>query len=164
MRTTLKHGAVLEAATPAEVAALLDARRTDSRSDARRIRANAMIVLDGTGSGQDEVFAVPVGFQFDVRRVVIDLDTATDPSTGNVALNAAGKTVEYLRSGQRIEYAVPTSPNAIPQVPGAQTWGDQQGPYLRNGEVFEVRAKGLTPGARLGVTVEGILTRPGEPK
>lgn len=163
MRTTLKHGAVLEAATPAEIEAMLTARR-DSRADARRMRIDQMVQLDGAGNGQVEVYGIPVGYQFEARRVALDLDTAADPSTGNVALNVAGRAIEYLRSGTRIEYANPMGPNAVAQVPGVQTWGEEQGPYLRNGEVFEVKARGLTALARLNVTLEGILTRPGETK
>lgn len=163
MRTTLKHGAVLEAATPAEIEALLAARR-NPRSDAQRIRIATTLKLDAAGNGQDEGYVVPVGFEFEVRRVFLDLDTCTDPSTGNVPLNVAAKFVDYLRSGSRIEYAVPIGPNAAPQVPGVQTWGDEQGPYLRNGEVFQVRARGLTANSTLYVSVEGILSRPGEQK
>lgn len=158
MKQTIKHGVAIDTLTPDEARNMIDAIR--ERDAQKRVRATAVIALDPTGAGTDEVYAVPVGFEFEARRVTLGLDTAADPSTGNVALNVAGKTVEYLRSGTRIEYAVPQSPNAIPQVPGIQTWGAEQGPYLRNGEVFEVRAVGLTANARLSVTVEGILKRP----
>lgn len=80
-----------------------------------------------------------------------------------VVSSAVGKFVAYLRSGTRIEYAVPQSPNATPQVPGVQTWSREQGPYLRNAEVFEVQAKGLTANGFLSVILEGLLTRPAAP-
>lgn len=159
MRTTLKHGAVLETATPKEIRELL--KGMASRDTAKRVRATAIVVLDVAGAGQDEVYTVPAGFQFEARRVFFDLDTAADPATGNVPLNVAGKTVEYLRSGQRVEYAAPYGPNQVPQVPGTQTWGDQQGPYFRNNETVEVRVKGFPAGSRLTVALEGILSRPG---
>lgn len=161
---TIKHGATIDALTPDEARVML-AKALTTRQDTReRLRAPANIQLDAAGNGQDEVYSVPLGFELEVRRVTVDLNTAADPSTGNVPLNVAAKTVEYLRSGTRIEYAVPTSPNAIPQVPGVQTWGDQQGPYLRNGETFEVRARGLTANAILIVTLEGIITKAGSLK
>lgn len=158
MKQTIKHGAEIEVLTPDEAARMLNDMRASERPS--RVRATASVKLDAAGNAQDEVFVVPAGYEFALRRVTLDLDSAADPSTGNVALNVAGKTVEYLRSGTRIEYAAPVSPNAIPQVPGVQTWGDQQGPYFRNAEVFEVRVKGLTANALLSVIAEGIMSRP----
>jgi hypothetical protein len=151
----------IETLTPGEARAMLAA--ITERDRPQRVRATQLVKLDGTGAGQVEVYSVPIGFEFEARRVTLDLDTASDPSTGNVALNVAGKYVAYQRSGTRIEYAVPGSPAGIASVPGVQTWGDQQGPYLRNGEVFEARAVGLTANALLTCTVEGILRRaPGD--
>lgn len=158
MEQVIRHGATIDTATPAEVAAIINAQQ--ARSQETRIRSPANIILDANGNGVDEVYKVPVGYEFKVRRVSLDISTASDPSTGNVPLNVAGKYVAYLRSGTRIEYAAPASPNAVPQVPGVQSWGDEQGPYLRNGEVFEVRAVGLPANASLSVSVEGILRRP----
>jgi len=158
MKQTIKHGVQIDALTPEEAQRMLaaNAKRETSNS---RMRATQSIKLDGNGNGRDEVMVIPPGFEFSARRVTVDLDTATDPSTGNVPLNVAGKSVEYLRSGTRIEYAAPVSPNAVAQVPGVQTWGAEQGPYLRNGEVFEVRVTGLTPNSILSVILEGIMRR-----
>lgn len=158
MKVTLKHGAEIDTLTQAEAAHLL--KQTRERDATVRIRATAIIALDAGGNGTDEVYNVPVGFEFAARRVTLDLDTAPDPSTGNVPLNVAGKAVEFLRSGTRVEYAVPISPNAVPQIPGVQTWGSEQGPQFVNGEVFEVKARGLTANAHLSVILEGILRRP----
>jgi hypothetical protein len=154
MEQLVVPGKKIDILTPDE---LHRALRMIQRERVERVRAPATIALDNNGNGQDEVYAVPLGMEFSARRVTLDLTGATDPSTGNVPLNVAGKAVEYLRSGVRIEFAVPQSVNAIPQVPGVQTWGDQQGPYLRNGEVFEVKVRGLTANATLDVTVEGLL-------
>lgn len=154
-RQTIRHGSSVDFATPAEVLAIVQGAITSR--NVSRVRAPANIALDANGNGQDEVYPCPVGMEFVVRRVTLDLSSATDPSTGNVPLNVAGKYVQYLRSGTPIEYGVPASPNAAPQVPGVQTWGSEQGPYLRNGEVFEVKVVGLTAAAILRVTVEGIL-------
>ncbi len=160
MRQPVVPGGTIDALTPEEAVELLRASYREEVEE--RVRAPATIQLDVNGNGVDEVYSPPVGFEFEARRVQIDLSSAADPATGNVALNAAGKTVEYLRSGQRIEWGQPQYGAAV-QVPGVQTWGDEQGPYIRNGEVFEVRARGLTANATLDVTVEGILRRPAKP-
>ena len=156
MRQRVAPGKDLDILTPDEFVQLMPRPREETR-----IRVGETVVLDANGNGKVDVYKVPMGYEFRVRRVSVDLSTATDPSTGNVPLNVAGKFVAYLRSGTRIEYAVPTSPNVAPQVPGVQTWGAEQGPYLRNAEVFQVQAQGLTAApASLDVLVEGILTRP----
>lgn len=146
------HGAIIDFATPDEVYSMIPrpTRRT-------RIRAGETLVLDATGSGIIAVYKVPSGGEFEARRVMLNLESAADPSTGNVPLNVAGKFVKYLRSGTLIEYASPSGPNAIPQVPGVQTWSREQGPYLRNGEVFQVQALGLTASVILTIMLEGIL-------
>lgn len=276
MRQVIKPGGKIDAATPDEIRSLL--QDIASHSESSRVRAPMVVQLDGNGNGQDEVYSVPMGFEFEVRRVFLDLDTASDPNTGAVILGAqtpvdvdasatgaaaaivatlpasavavattfitgfevtgtgatagsviivtvtgilggtksyalaipagvgnsitplivefsrpipasglnqpiavnvpsfgagntnaavtahgfqvgiaGGRSVEYLRSGSRMEYAEPTGPNGITQVPGIQTWGSEQGPYLLNGEAFEVKARGLTAAARLTVIVDGIL-------
>ena len=155
MKQRIIHGAEIDFVTPDEIVKLIPRPKEETR-----IRVIETIQLDANGSGTDEVYKVPAGYEFRARRVMLNIGGATDPSTGNVPLNVAGKFVAYLRSGNLIEYAVPVSPNAAPQVPGAQNWGSEQGPYLRNGEVFEVQAKGLTANAILTVALEGILTRP----
>lgn len=158
MRAKIVPGAELEVLTPGEAAELLAAQYREDVEE--RVRAAATVTLDGAGNGEDEVYTPPLGMEFEARRISCDLSTATDPGTGQVALGA-GKTVEYLRGvgGTRIEWGQPTFGAAV-QVPGSQSWGDEQGPYIRNGETFAVRAKGLTAGATLDVTVEGILRKP----
>ena len=153
MRQAIKPGGTIDVATPAEIAALLP-----QSDEAKRVRAPANVQLDAAGSGQDEVYTVPAGYRFEVRRVVLTLrgNVPADPNTGNVLLNAAGKYVAYLRSGSLIEYGQPQYGAAI-QVPGVQTWGRQQGPYLANKETFEVVAAGLTASVILTVYMEGIL-------
>lgn len=69
--------------------------------------------------------------------------------------------VAYRRSGTLIEYGQPQF-GGVYQVPGVQTWSREQGPYLQNGEVFEIQASGLTPNGQMVVTLEGILERPAE--
>lgn len=166
MRFKIKHDSEIETVTPGELATALQALnvREQTRS---RVRAPAIITLDGTGAGQDEIYAPPMGFDFELRRVSFELDTvnAANLATGSVSLIAPGITARYLRSGQQIEWAIPIgSTSNAAKVPGAQTWSAEQGPYFRNGEVFEVAVTGFPAGARLTVTAEGILMKGGSMK
>ena len=158
MKQRIVHGATIDALTADELFKLLP--RPEERS---RVRVPGSIQLDAAGAvlrGAD-VYKVPTGYELEVRRVVLTLagNGPQDPNSGSVLLNAAGKWVNYLRSGSIIEPAQPAYGAAI-QVPGVQTWGSEQGPYLRNGEVFGVAANGLTANALLNVYLEGILRRP----
>jgi hypothetical protein len=150
----IMHGAVLDIVTPDEVVKLIP-----RPPEVSRIRATQQVALNLAGGGQDEVYKVPAGFEFGARRVTAYL-SVTDPTTGAVQLTGAGKGLAYLRSGAFIEWGQPAYGGTV-QVPGVQTWGAEQGPYLRNGEVFEVMAFGLTGSAILTVVLEGLLRRPG---
>ena len=158
MRQVIKPGQPVDFLTPDEMMHLIPRPAEESR-----VRAAVSIQLDANGNGQAEAYNVPAGYEFEARRVVLDIGGSTDPSTGNVALNVAGKFVRYLRSGNPIEYAVPAAPTGTAQVPGVQTWSREQGPYLRNKETFEIQAKGLTANAVLRADVEGVLIRPSVP-
>lgn len=160
MKTRMMHGATIETTTPAETHHIVGRHLAEHREKRTSIRAGQAIILDANGAGQDEIYKVPLGYRFYVRRVSLNLSTASDPLTGNVALNVAGHYIVYQRSGTFIEYGNPTSPAGIPSIPGAQTWSEQEGPYLSNGEVFEVRAFGLTAGSSLDVAIQGILVDP----
>lgn len=157
MKQVIKHGATIDAVTPDELAAVLKANnRRDSVPS--RVRAPQQVRLDANGNGQVEVYKVPAGMEFAVRRVVFDLDlTGGNPTPGQPL--GANAYLIYRRSGQIIEYAQPEYAGTF-RVPGVQTWGSEQGPYLRNDEVFEVQAVGLStiaPGGILTIVVEGIL-------
>lgn len=154
----IKPGGTIEVATPDEIAALIPRPEQDTR-----IRVSSSVLLDTTGKGQDEVYNVPAGYRFEVRRVVLSLtgNQPADPNTAQVVLTAAGKYVAYLRSGSLIEYAQPFY-GAVIQVPGMQSWSKGQGPHLANKETFQVLAVGLTASVSLGVYMEGDLVRPRE--
>lgn len=165
---TLKHGAILNAASREEIDELL--RQYTTRQETEdRVRAGCTIQLDANGAGQEEVFTCPMGFEIEVRRVFLDLSSATESTlnAATVSLGGAGVSVQYLRSGTRIEWALPVSPIGTGfRVPGTETWGSQQGPYLRNGETFEVRALlGATKANdTLIALVEGIQRKAGSLK
>lgn len=151
----IMHGATVDFVTPDEIYKLIP-----RPPEFTRIRVTSQVTLNAAGNGQVEVYKVPSGYEFAARRVSMYL-SITDPTTGAVALNAAGKGVAYQRSGAFIEWGQPQYGSAV-QIPGVQTWGREQGPYLRNAEVFEVAALGLTASVVLTVVLEGLLHRPDE--
>lgn len=154
-KQTVRHGATLDIATPEEVGEIVRSLKRGATEST--LRMDASLQLDGTGSGLCTVYTVPAGMQLFVRRVSLNIGGATDPSTGQVALNVAGKYVKYQRSGLFIEYGIPLAPTAIAQVPGVQTWSAVEGPYLTNNESFEVVALGLTPNSVLDIKMQGLL-------
>ena len=157
-RQRIIHGAFVDMVTPDELY-----RAIHRPAQETRVRAPQSLQLDANGAGKTDVYKVPTGMGFEVRRAVFVLtgNAPTDPNAGNVVLNVAGKWIAYTRSGQLIEYAQPQYGAAI-QVPGSQSWGDEQGPYVRNAEVLGVQVAGLTPNAVLNIYLEGILKRPSE--
>lgn len=168
MRTKLIHGAILDTASRKEVEELL--KQYTTRQDTReRVRASAVITLDANGVGQDEVYGPPPGWELEIRRVQVDLQSVNETNfpAGSIPLSTAGVSLQYLRSGTRIQWGNPESgAGAGGRVPGLETWGAEQGPYLRNGEVFEVRAVLGAPVANqvLSIYMEGILTKSGSTK
>lgn len=146
---------------------------TTRQATRERIRAVASTVLDGAGYGFIDVYKVPIGYELEVRRVQIELgsirDDGTNLGTACITLNGFPTYAEYLRSGTRIEWAAPMDSlsNSVARLPGVQTWGREQGPYLRNGEIFQFQC-GLGVGVAffvpITVTVEGILTKAGSTK
>lgn len=157
MKQKLTPGGTIEAMTADEFAKLIP-----REMQVTRMRVSSTIALNASGNGTDaEIYKCPVGYEFEARRIVLTLTgtVPNDPNTGNVLLNAAGKFVAYMRSNQLIEYGQPQYGAAI-QVPGVQTWGDQQGPLISNGEYFGITAQGLTANTQLSVYLEGLLKRP----
>lgn len=157
MQQRIMHGAMIDVVTPDELY-----RAIPRPEQQTRIRAAQGVKLDANGAGKIDIYKVPTGMAFELRRIVLTLtgNAPSDPNTGNVLLNAVGKFIAYLRSDSLIEYGQPQYGAAI-QVPGIQTWGSEQGPYIRNGEVLGVLAAGLTAATQLNAYIEGILTRPG---
>lgn len=153
------HGAFIDIPSTDEIVKLIP--RPPVRT---RIRASAVAVLDAAGSGLLDVYKVPTGQEFEVRRVQIEINgvEAGNFITASISLATVGPSLQYLRSGRRIEWAYPTSPlgSNVGRVPGIQTWGQEQGPYVRNGEVFQVLATALGGAAinsAMLIEVEGIL-------
>src|SRR3954466_8957363 len=121
-------GAQLDVVSRGELEELL--RQYQVRQETRsRVRAPENVVLDAAGIGQVDVFTVPIGYELEVRRVQVDLNTASESNfaAGSINLTAAGVSLQYLRSGTRIEWALPVSPLGNFRVPGLETWGSEQG-------------------------------------
>lgn len=158
MRQRVVHGAFVDFVTPDELYKAIPRPR-----QLTRIRVPGSLQLTAAGGGAEDIYKVPNGMTFEIRRIVASLsgNVPSDPNTGNVLLNVAGKWLALLRSGSLIEYMAPVYGSAI-QVPGTQTWGAEQGPFLANGEVLGIAVNGLTANAVLSTYVEGILTRPEE--
>lgn len=154
MKQRVGPGAMLDIPTPDEIVRALPRPEQISR-----VRETSQKQLDSSGGGVVECYECPAGYEFALRRITIYLGNPPDGVTGAVALNVAGHAVLYQRSGTFIELGQPMYGSVI-QVPGVQTWGDQQGPYFRNKERFEVAAVGLTAGGFLTVVTEGLLCRP----
>lgn len=165
MKFTIKHGAAFDTVTPTELHAALKAITVRERSRSR-VRDAGTVVLDANGAGTLDVYKVPLGYELQVRRVVFDTGVSiANLVTGTFPLNGPGVGVMYLRSGNRIEFGAPISPisSAGARIPGSQTWGDQQGPVLSNGELFQVAVILGATAANINLTVnlEGILTEGG---
>lgn len=160
MRQRIIHGAFVDMVTPDELYKAI--RRP---VEITRIRASETVQLDanGTSGGPVAVYKVPIGTEFDIRRVSFELSGVTELNLqgSSVSLASVGTSIRYFRSGNPIEFAYPVSPVASSpaRVPGVQTWGDQQGPYMRNGEVFQIASVLQVAQATwsLTMTVEGIL-------
>lgn len=158
MRQRIIHGAVVDIATPDEISKLIP-----RPPETRRQRIPANVQLDASGNGEVIVWDVPAGMRFEMRRIFLTLtgSVPSDPNTGNVALNVAGKYVALLRSDTIVEYLQPQYGATI-QVPGVQTWSKEQGPFFANKEVIQIAASGLTADVVLNVYVEGILEVPAD--
>lgn len=149
----IRHGAEIEVATPGEIAALLANQTMHNR---KRVRAMMTQALDAAGHALFDVYKVPSGMEFEARRIVLDLNSAADPSAGNINLQNPGVFVRYLRSGARIGYANPSTPHGSAAIPGTESWGEQQGPVLRTQEVFQIEAQAAgAAGSVLSVLLEG---------
>lgn len=149
------HGKEINFVTPDEIVKLIP--RPEQKT---RIRADQATAL-GVSPSVVDVYHCPAGYSFEARRVFIRLsnDGLTTGAATFTAITDAAYLL-YLRSGEIICAARPVAPNGTFSIPGDESWGEEQGPKVANGEVFQVAAYGLTQGVSLIVHLEGILTRP----
>lgn len=133
MRQMVRPGGHIETVTPDEVVKILHSQRRDWEVFRAAESSNP---LNANGQGQLDVYQCPAGMEAAVRRVSIYQSPGADPISTQQLLNAAGKFCYYTRNDQFIEYAIPLGPAGQAQIPGLQTWSFEEGPYLRNQEVF----------------------------
>lgn len=134
-------------------------------SDETFIRAPASGVLGAFSRLYLPVYLVPVGYFFSARRITFDMQDiaadGSDLSLQTAPLNDPTSSVQYLRSGTRIEWGLPLSPifPGVPAIPGSQCWDEEEGPQLTGGELFEVQMRLSTGGFKMAVVLEGLLKR-----
>jgi hypothetical protein len=172
MLQTVVPGAKIDSLTYEETRELI---RSEYRTAVEnRVRAEATVRLDATGTGVLDVYTVPVGFEFELRRLNIASDTGYGwakfiPQGGGTGQSSVVP-IEYLRSGESLSRAVPdkyfdsTTPTNETWYlfPHVETWSREQGPYLRNGEILQVAFRAVAFVASVGVqvTAEGLLRKP----
>lgn len=158
MKQRIIHGAMLEIPTADEIVNLIPRPPRETR-----VRAPEQMTLDATGTGAVDIYKVPTGAEFDLRRVQFELGTVVGGNLGTAGINliTVGNFCRYLRSGTPVGWALPANSlgTAAGRIPGVETWGAEQGPYLRGGEVFSVQICGgaVNAGNTISITAEGIL-------
>lgn len=158
MQQRIIHGAIIDILTPDELVHLLPRPPRQTR-----MRPTADVILDATGAGQVDVYKIPMGAEFDLRRVQFELSTVTGGNLGTagISLVTVGNFCRYTRSGTPVGWALPVNSlgTGNGRIPGVETWGAEQGPYLRGGEVFGVSIAGgaANAGNTITITAEGIL-------
>lgn len=165
MQQRIVHGAFVDMLTPDELYKAI--KRPERKT---RIRVPYAIELDAagsTGNAPFPLYKVPIGASFEARRINFELGNVNGLNivTASISLATVGPPtawIEYLRSGQHIEWAYPISPlgSNLGRVPGIQTWGDEQGPFISNGDVFQINCAltAASAGTSLSGVLEGILT------
>lgn len=157
MRQRIIHGAFVDMLTPDEFYKAIQRPVVESR-----IRAPFSINLDANGAGDGIAYKVPTGGEFALRRVTFELTNITEANfqANSINLNAAGLFVRYFKGDAPLQWGIPASSLGVGRIPGYESWGDEQGSYLRNGEVFRIKVGLGAAGAAnstLSGTVEGIL-------
>lgn len=145
-----------------------EAKREYSRERVRAV-ATGRFGVDLTVPVIVPVYKVPVGYRFEARRVNLDSGFINETNTLQGAVMGPGNAIQFLRSGQRIDW--PFTQCAVISngcFPGIITWGDEEGPTLTSGEVFEVRillsASAAFADSTVTITLEGILMEAGSNK
>lgn len=165
MKHVIRQGATVDIPTTQEIVDAVGGVKGHPAQESAEptrttIRAMENLQLDATGSGIVDLLTIPPGFEFELRRMSYNLSTCSDSFTGAVQLGVAGVYIKLLRSGNFIEYAMPTAPTTHVQVPGVETWSAVEGPFLANGEKLQVQAVGLTANADLFIECTGLMLRP----
>jgi len=158
VRQKLVPGAELDILTPTEAVELLRAMFEDQVHD--RVRAEESKVADANGNVVLDVYTVPLGFEFEVRRFVLTADGITRGTQINFGVGAYGS---LSRGDELIGYLGQTGGSSA-GVPSEGSYGSEQGPYLRNGETLRLNIAGAAVAALAGLGIqclaEGVLRKP----
>jgi hypothetical protein len=150
-KTALLPGAELEALTPAEFKAYIDELVIRLFGDEGVMRDEGFVNLDASGNGVIKAYTVPQGMNFNLHRVVIDVEGFTP---GAPFTNAAGW-IDVNRGGDRQDFLpLAATVGGIPAV-WAQS-GDAAIRY-RNGESVEISINGGPASRDARAKIQGTL-------
>jgi hypothetical protein len=155
VRQAVIPGGSLEVLTPAEAADLIAAGFRENVTT--RVRVEGSGVADATGFLSLDLYTVPAGWEFELRRYVVTIDGFTP---GNQFTIGAGGYAYFARSGELILYVL--SAGTTPKFPYQDSFGEEQGPYIRNNETLQFVIIVGPVSTRMQVQAEGILRRPPE--
>lgn len=153
----ITHGATIEVPSVLEIAGVFAAIPKGEQLTQVRVTESGIVKADGIVTV--DVYQCPLGYEFFARRIFIDESIANGTPNGGTMIGA-NSWVTYMRSGTRIGYALlANSVDGFEEYgcPGVETWGDQQGPMIRNGEVFQVKFTGFPVADGVTVALQGIL-------
>lgn len=171
MEQLVSHGGTIDAVTTKEMQTMVNGIKTglpvsNQPSKITRIRATSSIILDENGDGVLDIYQVPLGYEFELRRVNFDGNGTPSNTQGGDGSHY----ITYLRSGRLIAYANPNSylnnnsDTSTTLVPGNESWSSEQGPILKNGEVLSVGLNMLTNFTTIDVEIQGLLKEIDTPK
>jgi hypothetical protein len=114
------------------------------------------VLLNGTGDAFGEsagvtLYQVPLGFEFALHRIILDVDgyTPAAPFT-----NVAGY-AEIHQHSKRIEF-VNFSP-AAGGLPAVNSWGTQDAPRFLNGDRVRIEVHGGPANVAMAIRAQGTL-------
>lgn len=139
-------------ATPGEVAGAIQELLRGMRGEGpRTVRPDESAVLDANGNGTIEIYKVPMGYEFSLHRLVLDMDgqTPVAPYT-----NANGYAL-IQRSGEMVDFI--SFAAGAGGVPAVYTAGGPQASRYRNGEYVELAIFSGPANRSVRAKVQGTL-------
>jgi hypothetical protein len=157
VKQRLLAGQEIDVFTAEEARAIIpDLLRDQLRNaQAETVRTGEQVKTDGTGAALlDEIYAVPLGQEFELRRVLIESD-GTDPGH---PFNAAAGWIDLLVDGRRVEFvSLAVGQGAIPFK---LNWSSGQGPVLKNGQRLGALVAGGPANVNVTFSIQGVKIGP----
>jgi hypothetical protein len=152
VKFTLKAGAELDVLTPDEAREIvLDMLERAREQQETPERAGASGRTDGAGALALRVYAVPLGREFSLHRLVVDAEGFTP---GAPFTNAAGY-IDIRRSGVRVDFV-----NLSVGIPALALDGNDTAIRFRNGEEVEIVIAGGPASTNVRAEIQGMLREP----